>query len=81
MRLDQPMECVICKNGEAQPGKATVTLERSATTLVVKGVPARVCANCGEEYVDEAIAAELLNTAEEAARAGVQVDVREYAAA
>ena len=48
---------------------------------MVKGVPARVCANCGEEYVDEAITAKLLNTEEEAVRAGVQVDVREYAAA
>ncbi len=75
------MKCVICKNGETRPGKATVTLERGATTLVIKGVPAGVCANCGEEYVDEAITAQLLNTAEEAAQAGVQVDVREYAAA
>ena len=72
---------MICKNGETHSGNATVTLERGGTTLVVKGVPARVCANCGEEYVDEAITAKLLNTEEEAVRAGVQVDVREYAAA
>ena len=58
-----------------------MTLERGATTLVIKRVPARVCANCGEEYVDEAIAAQLLHAAEAAARARVQVDVREYAAA
>jgi hypothetical protein len=49
--------------------------------LVVKGVPARVCSNCGEEYVDEAVAERLLQVAEDAARAGVQVDIREYAAA
>ena len=75
------MKCVICKNGEARPGKATVTLEREGATLVIKGVPAKVCANCGEEYVEEETTARLLKTAEEAARAGVQVDVREYAAA
>ena len=75
------MKCVICRNGETRPGKATVTLEREGTTLVVKGVPARVCANCGEEYVDEETTARLLKTAEEAALAGVQVDVREYFAA
>ena len=50
-------------------------------TLVVKGVPARVCPNCGEEYVDEETAARLLHAAEEAARAGVQVEIREYVAA
>lgn len=75
------MKCVICKNGETKPGKATVTLERNGTTLVVKGVPANVCANCGEEYVDEGTTARLLKTAEEAASSGVQVDVRDYAAA
>lgn len=75
------MKCVICRNGDTRSGKATVTLERGETTLVIKGVPAEVCANCGEEYVDESTTARLLKTAEDATRAGVQVDVREYAAA
>lgn len=75
------MKCVICKQRETQPGKATVTLERNGVTLVVKGVPARVCPNCGEEYVDEQTTIQLLKIAEEAARTGVQVDVREYLAA
>ena len=75
------MKCVICKHGETKLGKATVTLERNGTTLVIKGVPANICANCGEEYVDEGTTTGLLKTAEDAARSGVQVDVREYAAA
>ncbi len=75
------MKCVICKNGETQPGKTTVTLEREGMTLVFKSVPADVCGNCGEAYVDEKISSQLLKTAEEAARSGVQVDVREYVAA
>ncbi|MDI6791041.1 MAG: type II toxin-antitoxin system MqsA family antitoxin [Thermodesulfobacteriota bacterium] len=75
------MKCVICKQGETQPGKTTVTLERDGLTIVIKNVPARVCVNCGEEYVDDKTASRLLKTAEEAARAGVQVDIREYIAA
>ena len=75
------MTCVICKNGETRPGTATVTLEREGATVVIKRVPARVCKNCGEEYVDEGITACLLKTAEEAVLAGVQVDVRTYEAA
>jgi YgiT-type zinc finger domain-containing protein len=75
------MTCIVCKQGETVPGTATVTLERDGLILVVKGVPARVCTTCGEEYVDEAIAERLLQVAEEAAQAGVQVDIREYAAA
>ena len=72
------MECVSCKHGETRPGTATLTFTRDGTTLVIKGVPADVCANCGEEYVNEATTAQLLRTAEEAARAGIKMDVREY---
>ncbi len=72
----QSMKCPICKHGETVPGKATVTLERGATTLVVKGVPAQVCENCGEEYVDENVVARLLSEAEESERAGTEVNVR-----
>jgi YgiT-type zinc finger domain-containing protein len=72
------MKCVICKHGETRPGKTTVTLERGGSTLVIKGVPARICDNCGEAYVDEEITRQLLATTEEALRVGVQVDVREF---
>jgi YgiT-type zinc finger domain-containing protein len=73
------MKCAICKHGETRPGKTTVTLQRNGMTLVIRNVPAEVCENCGEAYVDEATARELLHRAEDAARAGVMVDVREYA--
>ena len=75
------MKCLICKHGETHSGTGTVTLERSETTLVFKKVPAQICDNCGEKYYDEATTTRLLETAEEAVRAGVQVDVREYIAA
>lgn len=75
------MNCVICKHGEIVDGTATVTLTRGAMTLVVRDVPARVCNTCGEEYVDEAIAGQLLQAADEAAKAGGQVDVRTFVAA
>jgi YgiT-type zinc finger domain-containing protein len=72
------MKCVICKHGETADGVATVTLERDGLTLVVKKVPARVCQNCGEEYVDDAVASELFSTASVAARGGAEFDVRHY---
>lgn len=75
------MTCVVCKQASVGTGKATVTLERDRMTLVVKGVPAQVCPNCGEQYVDEQVTKHLLESAEAAARAGVQVDIREYVAA
>ena len=75
------MDCVICKSGHTQPGQATVTLTRGMLTLVVRGVPADVCDTCGEEYVSDTIASDLLVIAEDALIAGVQVDVRDYVAA
>ena len=75
------MQCVICKHGQTRRGQATVTLERNGTTLVFKGVPADVCANCGEQFVDEQTTERLLSEAERAAQAGVQVEIRLYAAA
>jgi YgiT-type zinc finger domain-containing protein len=71
------MKCVICKQGETQPGHTTVTLERDRTVLVFRNVPAEVCANCGEAYVSEETTAQLLEEAEEAVQARVQVGVRE----
>lgn len=75
------MKCVICKLGETQPGTTTITLERGGMTLVIKGVPARICDTCGEEYVDERVTEQLLAMVDQAAQAGVQVDVRQYVAA
>lgn len=72
------MKCVICTKGETKVGTATVTLDKNGATLVFKGVPARICANCGEEYVDQHIAASLLKSAADAAQSGIQVEVRQY---
>ena len=74
------MKCVVCKHGETRSGAATVTLGRDQLTMVVKGVPAQICENCGEEYVDADTTAWLLRTAEEASQSGIQVDVRRYIA-
>jgi hypothetical protein len=58
-----------------------VTLEKGSPTVVIRQVPAQVCNTCGEEYLSEDIADGVLNIAEQDARMGVQVDIREYQAA
>jgi len=75
------MKCPICKNGETRPGTVTLTLERGPLTMVVRHVPALVCDNCGEEYIDEATTEKTLTQAETAARQGVTIEVREFAPA
>jgi len=72
------MKCVVCKQSETKSGTATITLQRHGMTLVFKEVPAQVCPNCGEEYVDEKVMSQLFQQAEDALNAGAQVDVRQY---
>ncbi|MDD3598150.1 type II toxin-antitoxin system MqsA family antitoxin [Sulfuricurvum sp.] len=75
------MKCVICKHGETQQGSTTVTLEKNGSTIVFKHVPAHVCDNCGEKYVDDTVTAELLKKAQEIIKNGVEVDIREFQSA
>ena len=72
------MKCMICKHGETKRGTTTVTLEKDSSTIVFKEVPAQICDNCGEKYIDEATTKELLNKARNIVKNGVEVDIRKY---
>jgi YgiT-type zinc finger domain-containing protein len=69
---------MICKHGETKQGTTTVTLEKGNSTIVFKEVPAQICDNCGEKYIDESTTKELLNKAREIVKNGVEVDIRKY---
>ena len=74
------MKCAICRNGSAIDGFVTVVLERDQTTLVFKNVPARICENCGEEYISEETNQVLLTRAREAVDRGVDLELLRFAA-
>jgi YgiT-type zinc finger domain-containing protein len=44
------MYCVICKQGQTNSGRVTVTLQRGESTIVFRDVPADVCVNLGFVY-------------------------------
>ena len=69
------MECLICKNGETLPGKVTITLEKNNSLVVLKEVPALVCNNCGDYYLDEETTQIVLNKAEDAVLKGAEVEI------
>ncbi len=69
---------MICKHGETKKGTATVTLEKGGSTIVFKEVPAHICDNCGEKYIDDSVTKELLKKAREIVENGVEVDIRKY---
>lgn len=75
------MKCVICKHGSTSPGRTSVTLERGESVITYKNVPAEICDNCGEAFVDAKVSESLLKAAEQSVREGVEFDVRRYALA
>ena len=75
------MKCVICKHGETRPGKATLSAMEGGCTLVVKDVPADICSNCGEEYLNEDVGRRVSALLDEIAQGRVEICVRRYATA
>jgi YgiT-type zinc finger domain-containing protein len=72
------MICLICRQVEIIDGFTSVMFERGESRLVFNSVPARVCPSCGEAYVDEEVAVQLLQKAEEIVKAGMFNVVREF---
>ena len=74
------MKCIVCKQAQTSPGTTAVTLERHGATFVFKDVPAQICPNCGEDYLDDSVTDSLLKSADTMVAAGTQVDIRRYPA-
>ena len=74
------MMCVICKHGKTQPDLVTVTLQRDESIVILKGVPAEVCDNCGEYYLSDVVTEQVLQRAEIAVNNGAEVEILRYAA-
>ena len=74
------MICVICKNGETVPGETIYTGTEGDTIIVVKGVPANVCNNCGEAYISFETASRLNKAVADGASANAEVVVMKYSA-
>ena len=69
------MKCTICKNGNTNKGLTTVTLERNGSVIVFKDVPADICDNCGEYYLDKSTTKRIFSEAENAVNQGAEVEV------
>ena len=50
--------CPLCK-GEKKNKKIIYTVDLSPGLVIVKDVPAKVCAQCGEEWISAGIAVQL----------------------
>jgi YgiT-type zinc finger domain-containing protein len=74
------MKCSICKTGQTHPGNATITLQKGEAVVVLRGVPAEVCEDCGEYYLDAEVTRRVYSTAEESLKQSVEVEILRDAA-
>lgn len=74
------MKCVICKTGNTRLGKTSVTLQREQTVVVIKDVPAQICEDCGEYYLDDTVARRVYAQADDAVQRHAEVEIIRYAA-
>jgi|KBSSwiStaDraftv2_1062776.scaffolds.fasta_scaffold6846849_1 YgiT-type zinc finger domain-containing protein len=72
------MTCLICRQAEIVEGFTAIHFERGEMRLLVNHVPARVCPHCGEAYVDEEMASQLLRIARKMSEAGSLEEEMEY---
>ena len=68
------MTCVVCKNKKMTRGTTVLPIERGKAVLLVTDIPARICANCGEPYIDEKIAKEVEALANEELNGLIRAD-------
>lgn len=72
------MICLICRQSETVDELTFVNFQRSEIYLAVSNVPARVCQGCGEAYVDEEVALQLLQGVKKIYEAGILESIIEY---
>jgi YgiT-type zinc finger domain-containing protein len=72
-------DCPLC-GGALQSGTTTFTADFGSGVVVVRHVPARVCSQCGEAWIDDAAAAALERVVAQARSAGKPVEVIDLAA-
>ena len=47
------MKCLVCKHNRFKKGTTLLPIERGKAILLITDIPARVCTNCGEPYLEE----------------------------
>ena len=66
--------CPLC-GGRKKPGITTYSVDLGTGVIVVRRVPATICDQCGEEWIDSETARKLEELTEEARRKGRQVEI------
>ena len=55
----RPVYCTTCRVGRTAPTSRTKAFDRGGRLAVIQGVPVEVCGDCGETFLDVAVAIRL----------------------
>ena len=71
---DVMVQCPLC-GGAKRPGSTIHSVDLGDGVVVVRSVPAQVCSQCGEEWIDSQVAHALEEIVEQARKQRHQVEV------
>ncbi len=78
MNPKKKSECPLCR-GMRRKGTTTFSVELGFGVVVVRHVPATVCDQCGADWIDDSVAAQLEKYVESAREKHSQVEVVAFA--
>lgn len=67
-------KCPLC-GGEKKAGSTVYTVNLGFGLVIVKDVPAKVCAQCGEEWISSEVASQLENVVNLARKNRLQLEL------
>jgi YgiT-type zinc finger domain-containing protein len=53
------VNCIVCEGGKTVAATRPKAVDRGGRVAVIRDVPVEVCDNCGEVYIDAAVAKQL----------------------
>ena len=72
------MKCFVCRNGDTKLGRITYHAERDGRSVLVRDVPAAICNQCGEDYIDIEVSQVVYDIAERELARGEELQVTTY---
>ena len=72
------MICLICRRAQLVPTFTNVKLEQQEIIITVRRIPASVCPDCKDTYLDEETATRLLRIVDRCVKSGKSGELLEY---
>jgi len=73
------MNCVMCK-GKLVDGFINYPVDHGAQFFLIKEVPAKICAQCSESFIDDAVFVKIEEIIKDAKKTNVEFEILKFAA-